>query len=219
MAKLSELKALLAKRATRRRPKRRAQAPRAAPPAPAPPKADADVDLREVFADVAPLRAANRAARPRPASAGLARAAPGRRGRGARREQARRRAFASRIGTSDRKSKPSRRSCARASAATCSPGCAAGTGRCRASSTCTGSIATKRATRSPTSSTPRATLGWRCVRVIHGKGLSSPNREPVLKGKVRRWLAQRDEVLAYCEAPQHAGGAGAVLVLLKASRA
>ena len=61
--------------------------------------------------------------------------------------------------------------------------------------------------------------GWRCVRVVHGKGLSSPNREPVLKGKVRRWLAQRDEVLAYCEAPRHAGGAGAVLVLLKASTA
>ncbi|MDQ2961556.1 MAG: Smr/MutS family protein [Pseudomonadota bacterium] len=59
--------------------------------------------------------------------------------------------------------------------------------------------------------------GWRCVRVVHGKGLSSPNREPVLKGKVRRWLTQRDEVLAYCEAPRHAGGAGAVLVLLKAS--
>ena len=57
--------------------------------------------------------------------------------------------------------------------------------------------------------------GMRCVRVIHGKGLTSPNREPVLKGKVRRWLARRDEVLAYCEAPQHAGGGGAVLVLLR----
>jgi DNA-nicking Smr family endonuclease len=58
--------------------------------------------------------------------------------------------------------------------------------------------------------------GWRCVRIVHGKGLSSPNREPVLKSKVRLWLAQRDEVLAYCEAPVHAGGSGAVLVLLKA---
>jgi DNA-nicking Smr family endonuclease len=37
----------------------------------------------------------------------------------------------------------------------------------------------------------------------------------VLKGKVRRWLAQWDDVLAYAEAPQHAGGGGAVLVLLK----
>lgn len=58
--------------------------------------------------------------------------------------------------------------------------------------------------------------GWRCVRVIHGKGLSSPNREPVLKGKVRRWLTLRNEVLAYCEAPRHGGGSGAVLVLLMA---
>jgi DNA-nicking Smr family endonuclease len=57
--------------------------------------------------------------------------------------------------------------------------------------------------------------GMRCLRVIHGKGLTSPNREPVLKGKVRSWLAHWDEVLAYAEAPQHAGGGGAVLVLLK----
>lgn len=57
--------------------------------------------------------------------------------------------------------------------------------------------------------------GMRCVRVIHGKGLSSPNREPVLKGKVRRWLTRWDDVLAYCEAQQHAGGGGAVVVLLR----
>ena len=58
--------------------------------------------------------------------------------------------------------------------------------------------------------------GLRCVRVIHGKGLRSPGREPVLKGKVQRWLAQRDEVLAFCEAPKNQGGSGALLVLLKA---
>ena len=57
--------------------------------------------------------------------------------------------------------------------------------------------------------------GYRCVRVIHGKGLTSPNREPVLKGKVRAWLTRWDEVLAYCEAPSHGGGSGAVLVLLR----
>ena len=57
--------------------------------------------------------------------------------------------------------------------------------------------------------------GLRCVRVIHGKGLTSPNKEPVLKGKVRKWLAQWDDVLAYCEAPRHAGGGGAVLILLR----
>jgi DNA-nicking Smr family endonuclease len=57
--------------------------------------------------------------------------------------------------------------------------------------------------------------GWRCVRVIHGKGLSSPNREPVLKAKVQRWLTHWDDVLAYCEAQPHAGGSGAMLILLK----
>ena len=57
--------------------------------------------------------------------------------------------------------------------------------------------------------------GFRCVRVVHGKGLTSPNKEPVLKGKVRRWLSHWDDVLAYCEAPRHAGGGGAVLVLLR----
>jgi DNA-nicking Smr family endonuclease len=61
--------------------------------------------------------------------------------------------------------------------------------------------------------------GARCVRVIHGKGLTSPNKEPVLKGKVRKWLAHWDDVLAYCEAPRHAGGGGAVLVLLRGTRA
>ena len=57
--------------------------------------------------------------------------------------------------------------------------------------------------------------GYRCVRAIHGKGLTSPNREPILKGRVRKWLAHWDEVLAYCEAPPNAGGGGAVLVLLR----
>ena len=57
--------------------------------------------------------------------------------------------------------------------------------------------------------------GYRCVRAIHGKGLTSPNREPVLKGRVRQWLAHWDEVLAYCEAPPNAGGGGAVLILLR----
>jgi DNA-nicking Smr family endonuclease len=58
--------------------------------------------------------------------------------------------------------------------------------------------------------------GLRCVRVIHGKGLRSPKREPVLKGKVRQWLVQRDEVLAFCQAPAAQGGSGALLVLLGA---
>jgi DNA-nicking Smr family endonuclease len=56
----------------------------------------------------------------------------------------------------------------------------------------------------------------RCVRVIHGKGLRSPQRQPVLKGKLERWLAHRDEILAYCQAPANQGGSGALLVLLSA---
>ena len=58
--------------------------------------------------------------------------------------------------------------------------------------------------------------GARCVRVIHGKGLGSKNREPVLKTKVKHWLARREEVLAYCQARPVDGGSGALLVLLTA---
>lgn len=58
--------------------------------------------------------------------------------------------------------------------------------------------------------------GIRCVRIIHGKGLGSFNKEPVLKNKVRNWLAQKDEVLAFCQARGIDGGAGALIVLLKA---
>lgn len=54
----------------------------------------------------------------------------------------------------------------------------------------------------------------RCVRIIHGKGLRSGPRGPVLKGKVVSWLPQWDEVLAYVTAPENNGGTGAVYVLL-----
>ena len=57
----------------------------------------------------------------------------------------------------------------------------------------------------------------RCVRIIHGKGLGSKNRLPVLKNKVRHWLMQREDVLAFCQARTVDGGAGAVIVLLKSS--
>ncbi len=57
--------------------------------------------------------------------------------------------------------------------------------------------------------------GLRCVRVIHGKGNGSPGREPVLKGKVRAWLVQKNEVLAFAQASAQDGGHGAVLVLLR----
>lgn len=59
---------------------------------------------------------------------------------------------------------------------------------------------------------------WRCVRVIHGKGSSSPQREPVLKHKVRSWLMQRDEVMAYVQARPCDGGAGALVLLLRPAR-
>ena len=59
--------------------------------------------------------------------------------------------------------------------------------------------------------------GHRCVRVVHGKGIQSPNREPVLKRKVKVWLARKDEVLAFCQAPPAAGGGGALIVLLKSA--
>jgi len=59
--------------------------------------------------------------------------------------------------------------------------------------------------------------GLRCVRVIHGKGLGSINKEPVLKHKVRSWLMQKDEVMAFCQARAADGGAGALVVLLKSS--
>ncbi|MEW9582956.1 Smr/MutS family protein [Paraburkholderia sp. DGU8] len=57
--------------------------------------------------------------------------------------------------------------------------------------------------------------GLRCLRVIHGKGLGSIGKEPVLKGKVRAWLVQKSEVIAFCQARPHDGGAGAVVVLLQ----
>ncbi len=57
--------------------------------------------------------------------------------------------------------------------------------------------------------------GLRCVRVVHGKGLGSPGREPVLKQKVKSWLVQRNAVLAFTHARPADGGHGALLVLLR----
>ncbi|MBV8209369.1 MAG: Smr/MutS family protein [Burkholderiaceae bacterium] len=59
--------------------------------------------------------------------------------------------------------------------------------------------------------------GLRCVRIVHGKGRGSRDGVPVLKGKVRVWLARRSEVIAFCQARPADGGAGALLVLLKPS--
>lgn len=57
--------------------------------------------------------------------------------------------------------------------------------------------------------------GWRCVRIVHGKGLRSGNRGPVLKGRLAGWLRRRREVLAFCSARPVDGGTGAIYVLLR----
>ena len=58
--------------------------------------------------------------------------------------------------------------------------------------------------------------GLRCVRIVHGKGLRSRGREPVLKRRIRKLLTRRDEVLAFVEPRAIHGGGGAVVVLLEA---
>ena len=56
--------------------------------------------------------------------------------------------------------------------------------------------------------------GLRCVRVVHGKGLGSPGKTPVLKSKVHSWLVQKNQVMAFVQAKPAEGGAGALVVLL-----
>ncbi len=214
MAKLSELKALLAN-ASKTAP---AKTKPAARPPPAPPAAaDPDVDLRAVFADVAPLRAANRAALPRQRPSGV---------------PAQRLADeAAALAASKHAVEPSPSQWdvgqeieAEQTFLRKGLGSDVLSRLRRGHWSVQGELDLHRLNRDEARDALADFLndarnyGWRCVRIVHGKGLSSPNREPVLKGKVRRWLAQRDEILAYCEAPRHAGGAGAVLVLLKAPR-
>lgn len=57
--------------------------------------------------------------------------------------------------------------------------------------------------------------GWRCIRVVHGQGHGSADKQPVLKQLVRSWLAQHDAVLAFVETDADEGGAGALKVLLQ----
>jgi len=54
-----------------------------------------------------------------------------------------------------------------------------------------------------------------CIRIVHGKGLGSGQRGPVLKNAVNRWLRRWDHVLAFVSARQVDGGTGAVYVLLR----
>lgn len=213
MAKLSELKTLFSA-ARKEPPKRKAAGPRAADDPGRAGEPRADVDLRDVFADVKPLGSRNRAtfARPRPATSPAQRIA----------DEADALA-ASKYGAEPSPTQWEAGQELEAEQTFLRKGLAHDLlARLRRGHwTVQGELDLHRLTRDEARDALSDFLfdarnrGWRCVRVIHGKGLSSPNREPVLKGKVRRWLAQRDEVLAYCEAPVHAGGSGAVLVLLK----
>lgn len=56
---------------------------------------------------------------------------------------------------------------------------------------------------------------YRCIRVVHGKGLGSKDREPVLKTRIGNWLIQCTDVLAFCQARSIDGGGGAMLILLR----
>ncbi len=63
--------------------------------------------------------------------------------------------------------------------------------------------------------------GYRCVLIIHGRGLNSENQEPVLKKRVSMWLARgafSRLVLAFTSARVCDGGAGALYVLLRRRR-
>ena len=55
---------------------------------------------------------------------------------------------------------------------------------------------------------------FRCVRIIHGKGLRSGHRGPVLKSAISGVLQRIGPVLAYVSARQVDGGTGALYVLL-----
>ena len=60
--------------------------------------------------------------------------------------------------------------------------------------------------------------GLRCVLIVHGRGLNSPESLPVLKEGLPRWLrsgAVKKIVLAFATARPYDGGTGAVYVLLK----
>lgn len=59
--------------------------------------------------------------------------------------------------------------------------------------------------------------GLRCVSIVHGKGWRAEGGEGILKIRVRHWLPQFPQVMAFCEPPANAGGGGAVWVLLKSN--
>jgi DNA-nicking Smr family endonuclease len=58
-------------------------------------------------------------------------------------------------------------------------------------------------------------LGYRQLRIVHGKGRGIKGTPPVIKSIVNHWLREQPAVLAFCSAPPQDGGVGAVYVLLK----
>ncbi len=60
-----------------------------------------------------------------------------------------------------------------------------------------------------------AERGHLCVQVVHGKGLGSGDRGPILKNAVNHWLQRWENVLAFVSTRQVDGGTGAVYVLLQ----
>ncbi len=59
------------------------------------------------------------------------------------------------------------------------------------------------------------TRSQHCVRIIHGKGLGSINKQPILKNKLNQWLQKTDIAQAFCSARPADGGTGAIYLLLK----
>jgi len=56
---------------------------------------------------------------------------------------------------------------------------------------------------------------FHCVRIVHGKGLGSGHRGPVLKTALNHWLRRHDAVRAFTSAHRSDGGTGALYVLLR----
>lgn len=60
--------------------------------------------------------------------------------------------------------------------------------------------------------------GFQRLRIIHGKGLNSPNHEPVLKKQIHQWLLHQPQVLAITHPNANQGGNGALLVMLRKAK-
>ncbi len=60
-----------------------------------------------------------------------------------------------------------------------------------------------------------------CVKIVHGRGINSPNDRAILKENLQRWLSTRRlsrQVVAYASAPLRDGGVGAIYVLLRSRK-